>query len=482
VANLIVTSGNFRWPSEIRGVPVIHARDYLTNPVYSKSRFRVYNLCHTYKYQGVGYYVSLLAEARNHFVIPNVKTITNMRSTTASRVALSDIEDVWEKLFKEHVRDHFELNIYFGKNVVRRYDKLCKGLFNIFPSPLLNASFQRVKGKWILKGVNPISARHVPQDHWPYLVEFADLYFKKQYQVPVKKKIRFDIAILVNPKEKEPPSDPKTLEKFSRAALRMGIGVEMIDKFDLARIPQYDGLFIRETTAVNNHTYRFAQRAELEGLAVIDDPVSIIRCTNKVYLAELLKFNDIPTPATTIISKENLSDIIPKIHFPVILKQPDSSFSQGVSKANSPEELKASARDLFQKSDLLLIQEFMPTDYDWRVGLIDGEAIFACKYFMASKHWQILNWNRNDRSRYGSSLAVPLEKVPEIVIQTSIKAASLIGDGLYGVDLKMIGDQCYIIEVNDNPTIGYGIEDKILGKKLYDRLALSFLRRMESLR
>ena len=73
-----------------------------------------------------------------------------------------------------------------------------------------------------------------------------------------------------------------------------GIATELITPRDFMRIPEYDGLFIRETTAVGHHTYRFAKKAEAEGMVVIDDPTSILRCTNKVYLAELLNKQNIP--------------------------------------------------------------------------------------------------------------------------------------------------------------------------------------------
>ena len=59
---------------------------------------------------------------------------------------------------------------------------------------------------------------------------------------------------------------------------------------------EFDALFIRETTLVNHHTYRFARRAASEGLVVIDDPESILKCTNKVFLAELLSRHKMPMP------------------------------------------------------------------------------------------------------------------------------------------------------------------------------------------
>ena len=50
-----------------------------------------------------------------------------------------------------------------------------------------------------------------------------------------------------------------------RVGAQMGIEVEPIRKQDLHRLAEFDGLFIRETTAITNHTYRFARRAEREG-------------------------------------------------------------------------------------------------------------------------------------------------------------------------------------------------------------------------
>ncbi len=75
----------------------------------------------------------------------------------------------------------------------------------------------------------------------------------------------------------------------------------LITKDEYGRIAEFDALFIRETTAVNHHTYRFSRRALAEGLVVIDDPESIIRCTNKVYLAELFARNRIPHPRTVVV-------------------------------------------------------------------------------------------------------------------------------------------------------------------------------------
>ncbi|MFV3017223.1 RimK family alpha-L-glutamate ligase, partial [Pseudomonas sp. KHB2.9] len=55
----------------------------------------------------------------------------------------------------------------------------------------------------------------------------------------------------------------------------------------------------------------------------------------------------------------------------------------------------------------------------------------------------------------------------------------LIGDGLYGVDLKQSGDKVVVIEVNDNPNLDAGIEDAYLQDDLYGLVLEEFVRRLE---
>ena len=85
---LMVTNQAGDWPAKIGGVEVVDAREYLTNPQYSEQRgAKVFNLCRSYKYQSIGYYVSLLAEARGHKPIPNITTINEMKTQAIVRIA-----------------------------------------------------------------------------------------------------------------------------------------------------------------------------------------------------------------------------------------------------------------------------------------------------------------------------------------------------------------------------------------------------------
>jgi glutathione synthase/RimK-type ligase-like ATP-grasp enzyme len=72
-----------------------------------------------------------------------------------------------------------------------------------------------------------------------------------------------------------------------------------------------------------------------------------------------------------------------------------------------------------------------------------------------------------------------LRNAPKVVIDTALDAANLIGDGLYGVDLKQVGSQVFVIEINDNPNIDAGNEDRIDKAQLYERIMKVFLDRIE---
>ena len=98
---------------------------------------------------------------------------------------------------------------------------------------------------------------------------------------------------------------------------------------------------------------------------------------------------------------------------------------------------------------------------------------------MVNGHWQIYKTDSGGKRRSGRSETIPVELAPREVLRVATKAANLIGDGFYGVDVKQSYGDCYVIEVNDNPNIDAGVEDKILKGELYRRIMDVFLRRIE---
>ncbi|WP_027389187.1 RimK family protein [Chrysiogenes arsenatis] len=477
----IVVNNPDDWLFDIDGVEVLSAWEYLTNPYYSKLKgVQLFNLCRSYMYQSYGYYVSLLASSRGHKPLPTVMTMQDLATPGLLRVATPELDHLIQKTLESLQPDTFTLSIYFGRNFAKRYDKLCRHLYRLFEAPFVRANFERIAGRWHLTHIAPISANNVPEDHREFIALSAQEYFSKRRQsLPRRSKYRYDLAILHDPDDPMPPSDPKAIAKFIKAANALGIATEMITKDDYNRLSEFDMLFIRETTHVNHHTYQFARRAESEGLVTIDDPQSILRCTNKVYLAELLQTNRVPTPHTVIVHRGNLDNVEEELDYPMILKQPDSSFSQGVKKVNTPKEYRTVALQMLETSALLIAQEFIPTTFDWRIGVFDHQPLYVCKYYMAAKHWQIIKSDSNGKAQVGRFEAIAVEHAPPKVIKMALKACDLIGDGFYGVDIKQVDNKLYLIEVNDNPNIDAGVEDSIEKDELYSRIMRIMLRRVE---
>ncbi|HMQ15319.1 MAG TPA: RimK family protein [Phycisphaerae bacterium] len=481
MSNLIVVDNPKTWTLSIPGVPLVAAKTYLMEPPYTEiENAKVFNLCRSYRYQTAGYYVSLLAMARGHKPLPSIATIQDMKTSSMVRLASEDLQELIDAGLKPVHSSSFTLSIYFGHNLAKRYDELSSRLFRMFACPLLRAEFGREEDGWRLQSIRPIAGNDVPESHREFVVTAA-LGFFAQRRFPHARRPapQYDIAILRNKQDKTRPSNDSALRKFAKAARRLRMGVELIEREDFGRLAEFDALFIRETTSVNHYTYRFARKAAAEGLVVIDDPDSITKCANKVYLAELLDRHNIPHPKTLIVHRDNRDEVLEHIGLPCILKQPDSYFSLGVVKVEDAATLDAEITRLLEISDLVIAQEFVPTDFDWRIGVLDRRPLFACKYFMADRHWQIARSDANGDRDYGRVEAVPLEHVPVAVLNTALKAAKLIGDGLYGVDLKELDERVGVIEVNDNPNIDTGFEDRVLKDELYERIMRVFLARIQ---
>ena len=471
------------WPLEIPGVTVVPARAYLTDPAYgSDSIARVFNLCKSYRYQTLGYYVSLLAEARGHKPLPRVNTIEDLQSRNMVRLLTEGLDELIQKSLEPIKSDTFELDIYFGRNVASRHDPLSRQLFSLLQAPLLRADFLRRGQHWHIGSVRPIAASDIPPQHHEFAIRATKEYFIGHR--PRTKKLsapRYNLAILHDPDNPEPASNAKALQKFEKAAQSLGMHVEFITKADYARLTEFDALFIRDTTFVNHYTYRFARRATAEGLVVIDDPDSILKCNNKVYLAEILARHRIPAPKTLLVHRDNVNQIIPTLGLPCVLKQPDSSFSLGVVKVETAESLPAMVNGLLDKSELIVAQEYLPTEFDWRIGILDRRPLFVAKYHMVPGHWQIIRHGDQKHDFVdGKTEALSISEAPDRVLKIALKAAHLIGDGFYGVDIKQIGKRYYVIEINDNPSVDAGNEDSVLKDALYREVMGVFLKRIEA--
>ncbi len=470
-----------RWPLHVPDAQVVSARDYLTDPSFSSlRRAAVYNMCRNYKYQTIGYYVSLLAAARGHRPLPSVATLQDLRISPLIRIASEDLHRLTQRSLSHIKSDEFLLSIYFGRNVATRYDRLAQSLFNMFPAPFLRARFEN-NGSWRLQNIRAIATSEIPETHRSFIMKRARTYFSMKTRPRRRpREARYDLAILVNPTEPFPPSDGHALRRFVAAARKVGIAASPITAEDAARVAEFDALFIRETTLVTHHTYRLARRAVAAGLVVIDHPDDILRCTNQGYHAELFSRHEIACPRTMVVHAGNVDQVATAVGLPCVLKRPDSSFSLCLVKAATMEALQAHLTAFFQESDLIIAQEFVPSSFDWRIGVLDGRALWACRYHMAKGHWQIIGSGVHGRPEYGGVEAVEMTSVPERARRLAERAAHVIGDGLYGIDIKEVGHRFLVMEINDNPTMESGCEDGVLGNELDLAVMRAFRSRLDA--
>lgn len=480
---LIVVDRLVDLPFEAGRHPAVRTRDYILNPPPARrTPPKILNLSRSYGYQTLGYYASLLAEARGQKVIPSVTTILELKRRNAYAYALPELEQTLIRTIRrlaEPPQASFRLFLALGTCDDPRFARFARQVYDWFRCPLLEVFVQQAE-PWRIRKIAPVSVHELGEAGKRQLAAAIDAHMREPWRSPkARVQPRFTLAVLADPREELPPSDIPTLRHFARIAEPMGLGVEVIGRKDLDRIPEFDALWIRETTNIDHHTFRFAVRAEQEGLPVIDDPASIMRCTNKVYLAELMQANQVPTPRTVILSSAREIDALEaQIPYPIVLKIPDGSFSRGVAKCANRGELERMLLGMLEDSDLILAQEFMPTEYDWRVGVLDGEPLFVSQYLMAKKHWQIVRHAENGKAVEGGFRTLAMAATPREVLDTAVRAARLVGRGLYGVDLKQNERGVFVIEVNDNPNLVHDVEDAAEKDEIWRRMASWFLKRI----
>jgi glutathione synthase/RimK-type ligase-like ATP-grasp enzyme len=483
-AHIIVVDRRADFKLNDPGHPVVTAREYLTRSDAFMSRFpRLINLCRDYDYMSLGYYCSLLGEARGERVIPSVETILALSKKSIYGLELPELDELLQKVarkYPELADDSIALHVFFGFTDDERFQDLAHQIFDLFRCPLLRVEIE-TDGTWRVSSIRPVPINELKPEQEELFNSALKAYTRISWRPPkTKTPPRFYMAILHNPQERLPPSSTRTLQKFVRVGEQMGLDVELIEKKDYHRLGEYDALFIRETTALDHHTYRFAKKAEYEDMVVIDDPSSILRCTNKVYLAELMRANRVPTPRTVIFDKSRLDESALELDYPLVLKIPDGSFSRGIHKITNKRELREVGGELFRRSQLIIGQEFVYTQFDWRIGILNRKPIYACQYLMWRNHWQVVKYSASGRSSEGSFKTLPIEEAPRAVVDTAVKAARLIGDGLYGVDIKETERGPLVIEINDNPSIDLGVEDAVLKDELYRVILGDFIRRLET--
>jgi glutathione synthase/RimK-type ligase-like ATP-grasp enzyme len=265
------------------------------------------------------------------------------------------------------------------------------------------------------------------------------------------------------------------LQNFQHTAEDMGHEFDFLFREDISQISGYDAVFIRATTDPLYTAYVVSKTAWELGLTVVDDPESIQICGNKIHLYELFKRHNVPSIPTLFMNKEELHhkrllEIFEALGKPLVVKAPYTSFSRYVEKVACETSFRDVAKRYFRKSDVLALQSFMPTAFDWRVGVLNRQVLYVCKYMIPKGRWKHGAKRRGKPTFvWGRTVALKTENAPAGLRSVALKACDVIGHGLYGVDIKEVNGNYIVVEVNDNPSIYAGYEDS-RNKDLYGKI------------
>jgi glutathione synthase/RimK-type ligase-like ATP-grasp enzyme len=283
------------------------------------------------------------------------------------------------------------------------------------------------------------------------------------------------IACFVEKYNFSDPREEAALQNFKRTAENTGHQFNFLFKENIQEIPKYNAIFIRATTDPLYTAYIVSRTAWELGLKVIDDPESIQICANKIHQYALLEKFNVPHIPTVFLNKDELhhkkiTAIFDALGKPVVIKAPYTSFSRFVEKAACETSFREVAKRYFKRSDILAIQKFTPTTFDWRVGVLNNEVLYVCKYLIPKGKWKHGAKLRGKPTVvWGRTVSLKKQNAPAKIKEVALQACKVVGKGLYGVDIKEVNGEPVVVEVNDNPSIYAGYED-LRDKDLYTKI------------
>ena len=283
------------------------------------------------------------------------------------------------------------------------------------------------------------------------------------------------IACFVEKYNFSDPREEAALHNFKLAAENAGQEFNFLFREDISEIPKYNAIFIRATTDPLYTAYIVSRTAWELGLKVIDDPESIKICANKIHQYALLEKFNVPHIPTVFLNKDELhhkkiTEIFDTLGKPVVIKAPYTSFSRFVEKAACETSFRDVTKRYFKRSDVLAVQKFTPTAFDWRIGVLNNEVLYVCKYMIPKGKWKHGAKLRGKPTViWGRTVSLKKQNAPAKVKEVALQACKVVGKGLYGVDIKEVNGEPVVVEVNDNPSIYAGYED-LRDKDLYTKI------------
>ena len=452
---------------------VLSTRDYLgRRGLFEGRRPQIVNLSRSYAYQSAGYYAALLAEARGHRTIPTVQTMLELQKKTLYADALPELETALARDLAraaEPPERPFRLKVFFGRAERPGFERFASLLFDWYRTPAIEVSVCADEPVRI-KRLALLTLPRISKEDRPLFDAALDRYTSRRWkQATTRKPVRYSLAVLHNPREPLPPSDLDSLKDLATAGAKMGVEVEPIQKGEFGRIAEFDALFIRETTSIDSHTYRFARRAEQEGQARhrrhrLDDPL------HQQDLSEGdprgAEDRDAEEPRRRVCGRRR--DGRRPLGLPVVVKD-----SRRLVQPRRPQGRHAARAEGASRPPLR--RDGLPP----RAGLhADPRSTgasgcwAAVRSSCASTAWR-RSTGRSSSTRPAASRGKaafarsPWADAPAEVVEAGVRAAAAIGDGLLRCGPQERTRGAAVIEVNDNPNMDTRVEGAVLKERMW---------------
>ena len=199
----------------------------------------------------------------------------------------------------------FDLLFCFGLCQDPRFEAFGRLLFDWYRCPAMEVTITPGK-RWRIDRLRARPLAKLGPEEAAFFRQALHRHTERDWRNPRARAVaKYSLAVLYDPAGGAAAVLGGDAPLFPEFAERQSVEVRTADaQRQLAELAEFDGLFIRATTSIDNYTYRFARRALQEGMPVIDDPVSMIRCTNKVYLHELMEARGVPMPPTVMLAED----------------------------------------------------------------------------------------------------------------------------------------------------------------------------------
>ena len=238
------------------------------------------------------------------------------------------------------------------------------------------------------------------------------------------------------------------------AARRSHVDVEIVDTssiffditdFNTKRFNDIDVFFQRCVSTLRG--LYITKILEEYGFNVVNNFESSLRCIDKIQCSMALTNNDIPTPKTLIsFTEEGGLKALEDLGYPAIIKPVLGSWARLVGKINDKDAAKSvfeDRRTMGAWYSIYYLQRYVnKPERDIRSTVVGNKVVAAIYRVNESGDW------RTNTAR--GAKAINCEIKPRIE-ELSLKAASAMGRGIFGVDLMEDGNDLLVHEVNHSP-------------------------------